>query len=54
MKDDEKKLVEARERIARLEKELREYIRAEEVMIAAGVVSKAKVEQAHDIVRDLL
>jgi uncharacterized protein YacL (UPF0231 family) len=39
------------EQIKRLQAELREYIKAEEVMIAAGLVSKQKVEQAHDIVR---
>lgn len=39
--------------IKRLQTEVREYIRAEEVMIAAGLISKEKVEQAHEIVRDL-
>lgn len=41
------------EQIKRLRDELQEYIRAEEVMIAAGIVSKTKVEQAHEIVRGL-
>jgi iron-sulfur cluster repair protein YtfE (RIC family) len=41
------------EQIKRLHTELQEHIRAEEVMIAAGIVSKHKVEQAHDIVRGL-
>jgi pyruvate/2-oxoacid:ferredoxin oxidoreductase alpha subunit len=53
VKDEDKKLAAAHERIERLERELHEYIRAEEVLIAAGVVTKAKVEQAHDIVREL-
>ena len=52
--DEAKELAAARERIKRLEKELREYIRAEEVMIAAQIVSKSKVEQAHNIVREQL
>ena len=52
--DDLKKKIqqlEARNKL--LEKEIREYIRAEDVMVAAGVVSKHKVEQAHEIVRSL-
>jgi len=40
------------EQIERLRAELDEYIRAEEVMVAAGLVSKDKVDQAHDIVRN--
>lgn len=43
----------AKQRIANLEREITEYIRAEEVMIAAGIVSKEKVEQAHEIVRGI-
>jgi hypothetical protein len=39
------------EQIKRLQKELHEYIKAEDVLIAAGLIAKAKVEQAHDIVR---
>jgi uncharacterized protein YacL (UPF0231 family) len=39
------------EQIKRLQAELHEYIKAEEVMIAAGLISKTKVEQAHEIVR---
>ena len=34
-----------------LTREIREYIDAENVMIAAGIVTKEKVEQAHEIVR---
>jgi chemotaxis regulatin CheY-phosphate phosphatase CheZ len=41
-----------KQRIGQLTRELHEYIRAEEVLIAAGIVTKEKVEQAHDIVRD--
>jgi hypothetical protein len=41
------------EQIKRLTREVREYIRAEQVMIAAGIVSKEKVDQAHEIVRGL-
>lgn len=40
------------EQIKRLQAELHEYIKAEEVMIAAGLISKQKVEQAHEIVRN--
>jgi len=48
--ESERKL---QEQLERMRKELTEYIRAEQVMIAAGVVSEAKVAQAHEIVRDL-
>jgi hypothetical protein len=41
-----------KQRVEKLTREVREYIRAEEVLIAAGIVTKEKVEQAHDIVRD--
>ena len=51
--DDAQKIRQLEEQIKRRDTELREYIRAEEVMIAAGIVSKQKVEQAHDIVRGL-
>jgi hypothetical protein len=33
--------------------DLQEYITAEKVMIAAGKVSQATVEQAHELVRNL-
>lgn len=39
--------------IRRLRDELQEYITAEKVMIAAGKVSQATVEQAHELVRNL-
>ena len=48
--EEERKLS---EQIERLRKELHEYIHAEEVLIAAGLIAKEKVEQAHDIVRNL-
>lgn len=38
------------EQIKRLTADLDEYRKAEEVMIAAGLISKHKVEQAHEIV----
>ena len=37
--------------VQHLSKEVQEYIKVEKVMIAAGLVTEAKVEQAHDIVR---
>lgn len=40
------------ERVERLTREIHEYIAAENVLIAAGLVSKEKVEQAHEIVRN--
>ena len=39
------------EQIKRLQADLREYIDAEAVMVAAGLISKGKVDQAHEIVR---
>jgi hypothetical protein len=39
------------EQIKRLQADLREYIDAEAVMIAAGLIAKSKVDQAHEIVR---
>lgn len=41
------------EQCKRQQRELLEYIRAEQVMIAAGIVTEQKAKQAHDIVRDL-
>ena len=41
------------DRIKQLESELQEYITAEKVMVAAGKVSQATVEQAHELVRNL-
>lgn len=39
------------EQIKRLHAEVMEYIKVEKVMVAAGAVSKEKIEQAHEIVR---
>ena len=39
------------ETIEQLKKDLTEYYRVEEVIIAAGLISKDKIEQAHDLVR---
>ena len=50
---DANHISELQTQMKRLRDELREYIRAEEVMIAAGIVTKQKVEQAHEIVRGL-
>jgi hypothetical protein len=50
---DAQKIRQLEEQLKRRDAELLEYIRAEEVLIAAGAVSKQKVEQAHDIVRGL-
>ena len=41
------------EQIKRLEADLREYLLAEKVMIAAGKVSEATVRQAHEIVQNI-
>lgn len=37
---------------AKLHKEVMEYVKAEEVLIAAGLISQAKVKQAHEIVQN--
>jgi uncharacterized protein YaaN involved in tellurite resistance len=47
----QKKLADSNERVERLIKELREYIRAEQVMVAAGLITDEKVKQAHEIVQ---
>ncbi len=41
------------ETVKRQGRELRRYINAERVMVAAGIVSEEKARQAHDIVQDL-
>jgi hypothetical protein len=46
-----KQLRDRDEHIKRLTAEVREYINAEKVLIAAGLVSEEKVKQAHDIVQ---
>ncbi len=40
-------------RIARLEKELHEYYLVEKVIIAAGLLSEEKFQQAREIVRGI-
>lgn len=47
----EQQLKRADAEIARLRKELDEYVKAEQIMIAAGLISEVKVGQAHEIVR---
>jgi len=39
------------ETIERQSKELQEYYRVEDVIIAAGLISKDKIAQAHELVR---
>lgn len=58
MKDDsieelKAKVSNLQDQNARQLKELREYIAAEEVLVAAGLVDKSKIEQAHELVRKL-
>lgn len=48
---DAKKIRDLEDSVNRLRAEVLEFIRAEEVLIAAGLLTKVKVEQAHDIVR---
>ena len=56
--DKEETVEELKKRIADLEQrdkritaELHEFIKAEDVMVAAGIVTKEKVKQAHEIVQ---
>lgn len=51
IEDLKKKIAALEERDKRLTAELREFIKAEEVMIAAGLVTEQKVKQAHEIVQ---
>lgn len=41
------------EKIVRLTKELHEYIKVEEIIVAAGLLPKEKFEQARDILRSV-
>lgn len=50
---DAQKIRQLEEQIKRQSQELMEYRNAEDVLIAAGLVSKHKIEQAHEIVRNL-
>lgn len=47
----QKKLADSEAKNKRLEAQLEQFRKAEDVMVAAGIVSKEKVEQAHEIVR---
>ena len=38
-------------RIQKLEKEIYEYIKVEQIIVAAGLLDKEKFEQAHEIIR---
>lgn len=51
--DESQKVRQLQDQIARQVKELNEYYRVQEVLIAAGYVTKDKIDQAHDIVRGL-
>jgi len=46
-----KRIADLEQRDKRITAELREFIKAEEVMIAAGIVTEKKVKQAHEIVQ---
>jgi hypothetical protein len=50
--DYEKRIKELEDQVNRLSKEVRKYIHAERVMVAAGLVSEDKVKQAHEIVQN--
>jgi len=50
---DAQKIRRLEEQNVRQLKELREYIAAEEVLEAAGIVSKEQIEMAHGLVRKL-
>lgn len=39
------------EQIKRLQAEVQEFFRAEKILVAAGLVSEARLEMAHEIVR---
>lgn len=49
--DLKKRIADLEQRDKRITAELYEYINAENVMIAAGLVSEVKVKQAHEIVQ---
>ena len=52
IEDLKKRIADLEQRDGRLTAELHEYINAENVMIAAGLVSEIKVKQAHEIVQN--
>lgn len=51
--EDAQKIRQLEEALKRCREDLQEYLTAEKVMIAAGKVSQATVEQAHEIVRNI-
>lgn len=51
--DPDSRIRQLEEQLKRRDRELLEYIRAEKVLVAAGHVTQGKVDQAHEIVRDL-
>ena len=54
MKEDSDEVKALKKRIARQERDLLEYYRTEQVLIAAGYVTRDRFDKAHEIVRDLL
>ena len=48
---DAQKIRQLEGQIKGLQINIREYVNAERVLIAAGIVSQEKIDQAHDIVR---
>lgn len=50
---DAQQIRQLQENLKRAREDLQEYITAEKVMIAAGKVSEATVNQAHELVRNL-
>lgn len=50
--DLKKRIADLEQRDKRLTAELHEFINAENVLVAAGLVSEEKIKQAHEIVRN--
>jgi adenylosuccinate lyase len=50
---DAQQIRQLQENLKRCREDLQEYIMAEKVMIAAGKVGEATVEQAHELVRNI-
>jgi hypothetical protein len=48
---DAQRIRQLEEALKRARKDLDEYLATEEVLVASGLVSKSKVEQAHELVR---
>jgi ParB-like chromosome segregation protein Spo0J len=51
--DPDSRIRQLEENLKRRDTELTEYVRAEKVLVAAGHVTQAKIDQAHEIVRGL-